>query len=574
VHDMSCRGLLRSEKNIHFPCEILKGKCKQLTFDGPTLYCRMNLLYNYRNMSVELLLHNIGYVSSAVIAFVLAIFVYLKGRRQTANIVWGLGSLCVAIFCLSHVIGVNVKDPDLSRQILSFNMVNVLLTAFMAHCVFLVIGEAEKQKKVIVYSYFVAVALMAIYIIFPDTFLLPSQPKLYFPNYYVPGSLDWLMRIFFNGILAPYFTVRMFFAYHTADMVTRNRIRYFFIASLFGYGLGSLAIPLIYNIQIDPLLSAFFVPLYSIPMSYALVRYHLMDIKVIAIRAAIFAAMVAAGTFGIFLVGLTNSYLSLTITSMPNWVVPLLAGLVAATIGVFVWRKFREADMLKYEFVTIVTHKLRTPLTSIKWSLENLTPVVPSDHQADVSHIKESANKLVELTNILADVSNKEQESYIYKYHLVDIREFCLEMIKPYQSEATEKNINIQTVANEKGLKVKADVQNLKSVIQILIDNAIHFTPEGGHILLSISSSGKWVVISVKDSGMGIKKEELHLIFSRLFRTDTARKMDTEGMGLGLYLAKKIIERHGGKIIVESEGIGHGAKFSVWLPVVRKEIEN
>lgn len=522
-------------------------------------------------MSLLLLFHNIGFGFDAILALAIGIFVYAKDRKSPANITLILAMISVTVFSVSHLIGVNISDPYLSRNVLLANVSVMFISCFLAHCTFIVLGVDRKQRPFLVVSYVSAVMLTILYLAFPNSFLLPSIPKLYFPSYYVAGSLHWIMRVLFSVILPAYFIGYLLYMYSkTKDALTRNRLKYFFFSLVLGFGAGSLAIPLIYDIPIDPIWAVAFVPLWAIPFSYAVLKYNLMDVRVIAKRAIVLGSVVAATSFAIFAVGYANYAVTTVLPGFPPWLLPLFAGCVATAIGVFVWSKLKESDLLKYEFVTIMTHKLRTPLTSIKWSIEEMAKTVPDAGQTDLQHIREGVDKLVELSNILADVSSEDRVQYVYSYKDVDMAQECRAVVSEFTGRANDKHITLDSSGvSSVPLVIRADESKLKILIQTFIDNAIIYTPEGGHVTVGLAEQGKEAVLSVSDTGIGFSKEESHLIFSRLFRTDAARKAATEGMGVGLYIAKGIVERHGGRIWMQSEGQGKGSTFFVALPLRR-----
>lgn len=520
-------------------------------------------------MELNLIFHNIGFVLGAIIAFVMAVFVYLKDRKAVQNITFSLSFLSITVFCVTHVIGVNIADSYASRAVLMGNLSIIFITCFLAHCSFAIAGILKKQKIFLIVMYTLAIILTAIYLVFPDTYLLPSNPKMYFPNYYVAGNLQWIMRIIFDIIVPIYFMVALVYVYRTADMVMRNRLWYFFLANVLGYGIGSMAIPLVYDIPVDPLWAATFVPILAIPMSYAIVRYNLMDIRVIAKRALVFGVVVTLVSFGIFAVGYGNYAINIILPNFPNWLMPTIGGFLATLVGFLVWNKFREADQLKYEFITTIIHKFRTPLTSINWSIENMLPNIPKEMAQDLEHVKEGADKLVKLTDFIVHTSSVESSSYNYDWKNLDINTVCDSIIKEYVSKAKNKNIEISFKPSSEAVYVKADALRLQSVFDILLNNAIEYSPNGGHVSVSVSRENNNARVDIVDSGIGLSSEEMRSIFSKFYRSTRARSVDTEGLGIGLFLVREIISNHGGKIKVHSEGSDKGSTFSVILPYVQ-----
>jgi signal transduction histidine kinase len=453
-----------------------------------------------------------------------------------------------------------------------WNISIIWIAVFLTHCAFALVGAVRKQYIFMYCMYGSAILLTLVYLVFPDTFLLPSVPKLYFVNYYNPGSLHWIMRLIFDVVVPIYFLGYLIYAYRHVDMVMRNRLKYFFVAVCLGYTIGSLAIPLVYDIAIDPAWAGPFVSILAIPMAYAIVRYNLMDIRVVAQRAFMFAVIVTLTSFGIFMVGYLNSIINVWIPGFPSWIFSVLASCVASALGLFTWIKFRETDLLKYEFITTMTHKLRTPLTSIRWSVENLNTIVPASGKTDLAHIEESANRLIELSNALAEVSSEEQVNYTYTYATVNMTDFIRDVAHEYMSLTQNKGIGFSVHGIEDGsVFIRADRLKIQIVLSSLMDNALMYTPKGGRIILSLLKEAGRVVISIQDTGIGFSPEESSRLFTRMYRTDSARKTDTEGTGIGLFVARKIVEHHDGTLRAHSDGKGRGSTFLISIPIWKNE---
>ena len=133
--------------------------------------------------------------------------------------------------------------------------------------------------------------------------------------------------------------------------------------------------------------------------------------------------------------------------------------------------------------------------------------------------------------------------------------------------QAKIKNLNIVKNINSE-LMASFDTDRIRFVVQVFIENAIHYTPNNGLITISVYREGKTIVCSVKDTGIGISQENMPLLFSKFYRGDKARMVDTEGVGIGLYAVKEIIFRHHGKTWAESSGLNQGSTFYFSLPAV------
>ncbi len=523
----------------------------------------------YFAMNIHLIIHNIGFIISAGAALGIFFFFVLNKERTTASITFGLLTLCVAIWIIAHVIGVSVSDPVLSRNILMLNLVMIGFAAPLnVHSVLAFLGKARERWYMLAIIYAAGIFMTVWFAWHPDLFLLPSVPKMYFPNYYNPGILNWTRMAFFFGVCMVYMLVELFIGYiHEAEAKKKQQMKYLIIAIIIGYAVGNMPNFLVYNIPIDPFWGTLFVALFAVPFIYGIIKYELFDIRVIAKKAFVYSISIAAVGGLIILFDYSNRLIESVYPNFPVWITPLISAILVVLVAGFVWRTLREGDLLKYEFITTVTHKFRTPLTHIKWASENLSKgSLSADGKTQVEYIKTADEKLVELTGLLMNVSETENSNYEYHLARGDISRFLNEIAEGYREHYAIKKIT-ETSDIQPGLYAEFDESRIKFVLQTLLENAINYTSEGGTVSISMKMSGSDIVCSVKDSGIGIPKDELPRLFSKFYRGSGAKLADTEGMGIGLYISRQIMARHRGKIWAESEGPGKGSTFSFSLPM-------
>lgn len=519
-------------------------------------------------MNIHLLFHNFFYLFTILLSLFIIVLLFLKEGKTIEKTTLSLALLGSIIFIASHVLGVSVFDSELSRRILMFNTVDIFIPIFTTHCAFALIDKIKENKYFIISMYIIGTSLLLFFVINPYNFLLTSIPKMYFPNYYVAGPYYPLMLLFFFFMIIYTFII-MRKAYVIADDINKNRIKYFSVALFLGYIIGSINFLLIYNINFDPLWGFLFIPLFSIPIAYAIINYELMDIKVIAKKAFVYISI--SGVFAFILISLNylNTLIIRSNPDFPNWISSLILSLVVSIGLIFIWRKIRETDLLKYEFINIITHKFRTPLTAIKWSSDSLLENVPENFKKDIELIRKSTRSLVDLTNILVGVSNSDQYMFEYKLDKVDLNDLVNKVLSDYLDKIDNKKIIVNKLPEGSNF-ILADGHKLKFVFQTLIFNAINYNKIGGEIHFSLSKpDDKNIVLEIKDTGIGISEKEIKYMFTKFYRTNSSRKADTEGMGIGLYLTKKILERHKGKIWVKSDGLEKGSTFFVSLPIYK-----
>ena len=517
-------------------------------------------------MDLHLIIHNVASLFSAVIILGMAMFTYLNDRHSIANTTFALMLVGAVIFSISHAIGVNISDPIVSRNILMFNLCMFLTGAFLLHSILAMLGKATERKGLIVFVYIAAGALTIFFVIFPDLFLLASAPKMYFPNYYVPGILNWTRLVFLDVVIFPYILYMLLHEHNSASsIVLRNRYAYFIVALVCGFCIVYIPNFLVGDIQVDPLIGMFFAVICMVPFAYGAIKYELFNIRVIAKQAFIYSISVAFVGGGLTLLTYAGIWARDAYPNFPTWTIALASAVAAVSASFVVWRQLRESDVLKYDFITTVTHKFRTPLTQIKWATEALTSTALSpEGQAQVKCIETANTKLVELIDVLTVASESEDVSREYTLTTTNISKMVLEVVSNTVHRAALKGV-VLTSHITPGMYVPCDGQKIRFVLQTLIDNAIMYTPSQGTIAVSLGYDGQDARFSVQDSGIGMEANEVARVFNKFYRSEAAQGADTEGMGIALFVSREVIVHHGGKIFAASKGLGKGSTFTFIL---------
>ena len=233
-----------------------------------------------------------------------------------------------------------------------------------------------------------------------------------------------------------------------------------------------------------------------------------------------------------------------------------------------------EASRLKSEFISIISHQLRSPLSSLKWALEILISGrfgkiegKPADY---LQILADNAKRMGELISSLLIVSRIEQGRFpLHKagFSLINLAEEAIAEFKPV---AIASNIEIVLETAKSNLpQAFGDSSQLKLVVENFIDNAVRYTKGAGKVAVAIAFQNDKLLFSVKDGGVGIPKEDQKHIFQKFFRSGNVLKYQTQGSGLGLYIAKSIIEKSGGKIGFKSEQ-DKGSTFWFTIPINKK----
>lgn len=236
-------------------------------------------------------------------------------------------------------------------------------------------------------------------------------------------------------------------------------------------------------------------------------------------------------------------------------------------------QRLQQLDKTKSEFISIASHQLRTPLTVIKGYLSLILDgtVGSCDIKAvdTLTKIKSSSDRLVSLVNDLLDISRIERGTMQFEFKPGRLETLAKDVFDEFEEQAKQKGLQF-TFHPPKAATPLVSIDNLKlrQTILNLIDNAIKYTPSGS-IDVTVKRQGPLVRFEITDTGIGMTEETRQNLFQKFTRGEGVSTVNTEGLGLGLFVAKQIVERHGGGIGVESPGKGKGSTFSFALPVLQ-----
>jgi signal transduction histidine kinase len=233
----------------------------------------------------------------------------------------------------------------------------------------------------------------------------------------------------------------------------------------------------------------------------------------------------------------------------------------------------RDLDRLKNEFIAITSHELRTPLGLILGHATFLRELVRGDYQEQVDAIIRNASKLKEIIESLSRVDNYQTGGASLRSRRVSVTRVIEDVSAAFRDIAIQKGVTLKVeLDRSQDLLVVADASKIAIVLSNLIKNAITFTNEGGHIIIRGSLESEFVKVVVEDDGLGIPVKDLPRVFERFYQVESHLTRRHGGMGLGLSVAKVMIEMHGGRIWVESME-GMGSTFTFLLPLDPKRNE-
>ena len=233
-------------------------------------------------------------------------------------------------------------------------------------------------------------------------------------------------------------------------------------------------------------------------------------------------------------------------------------------------RQLAQLDQLKSEFIAIASHELRTPLTLILGYATFLREEASGKAGEQIDMVLGAATQLKGLIDDMVNLTNLEARSAEMELSEFDLRSVIKESIETQRQFAATKSLEMKTTLPETELLVRADREKIEIVLTNLLDNAIKFTRPNGSIEVAVRPQGGMVAVSITDTGTGIPEGEIERIFERFYQVESHLTRHHGGMGLGLSIARGIVELHGGRIWVESE-IDRGSCFTFTLPFLRSD---
>jgi len=254
----------------------------------------------------------------------------------------------------------------------------------------------------------------------------------------------------------------------------------------------------------------------------------------------------------------------------------LIVSTILFVVGFIISQSFErlaEANKIKSEFISVVSHQLRTPISNLGWAIELLMSgrlgKIEKKQTEYFTILKENIGRMRELVKDLLMVSRIETQTLLFKGKEFCLAELTQELIKDFEPVAKASNVQIVFNQPKRIPLVFADPFQIRQVVENLLDNAIRYIQNKGDIRIKIEARDNKLYFKIKDNGVGIPPEDQKYIFQKFFRADNAMKYQTQGSGLGLYIAKSIIEKSKGRIgfISQKE---QGSTFWFYLPILKE----
>ncbi len=227
----------------------------------------------------------------------------------------------------------------------------------------------------------------------------------------------------------------------------------------------------------------------------------------------------------------------------------------------------KQTEDTENEFIKIVNHTFRTPLTGLNWLMKELKSDIDKDTKENfIQRAENSIEKLISITDLFAGIKSLDEQSS-YNFKATSIRDIIENSIIKYKNDIKSKGIQLTIPTFNNMPLITLDLNKITFVIDTIFENSVFYNKENGLIHLETSFDKDILKIIFKDSGIGFSKKEQEKIFNKFYRTEKATLANPNGMGLKLYLSKKIIKKHNGKIKIASNGEDLGSELTIELPL-------
>jgi signal transduction histidine kinase len=530
----------------------------------------------------ELDFRNIIVAISLIIHAVLLWLLYRYGRKTPGGKAYSVAILAIAgwvlpmVFYRGHVFG----------EVLIWARLLYIMASFTSTSFFLFTYVFPDNKKVPLWinvSLLIENLLIVLLCLHPDlmikgiSFVDRGEDKiLWGPLYPVYSSHISLFFIF--GF------VNLFKKLRRANGILHSQILYILIGYFFAANLAmvtNLILPWLGYFELN-WMGQFFSTIIAIFTTYAILRHQLLDIKVIATEGFLLILnfflvlqLVLSSSYqqfiiNVFLVGAVATVSYSLVKSVRNEVtrreeVTKLAESLEKANSML-----QEADKQKTEFLTIASHQLRTPLSILKGYIELIkdgsygkiqpaTLKVLGDMDINNEHLVKLVDKLLDITRI-------EQGRTKYSFATIDMCAVVDEAVNDLKIKAKEKKMKIDWSCPKNFDTVFCDKEKMHHVVYNLIDNALKYSDKGTvKILMSEEEGG--VSMRVIDQGIGFAKADEGNFYQKFYRGDNVRTISVGGTGLGLYVCRKFVEAHKGRVWAHSDGLGKGSEFGFWIPL-------
>lgn len=521
----------------------------------------------------------------AVVVFLnisLSLFVLSQDFRSVNNRFFALLSLLSGLWTLANFMTGVHPFPFWLESTYAFG--GLVIATGIIWILVVIEQNFNRKKSLVIFSIFFIFSLLSYY----PGFIATRYDQIFGGGVFI-GETGWGLVIYTVAFLiaAIYILLKLYVSYKHSPIGQKKSQ----LISIF-YGTLILVIISAMTSFVLPSISVFsFGGLDSIGLlfflffiAYAMTKHHLFDIKVITTEIITFALWIF-----IFIRTVIADNVQDQIINAVLLLLMLVFGtlLIKSVIREVNQRekieklaadlkkantRLLDLDKQKSEFVSFATHQLRAPLTAMKGYtsliLEGEYGKISDETKKAISTIYESAKTLTVIVNDYLNISRIELGSMKYNFEMIDMKQMVGAVITELKPNIDKKGLKLSfsTIPNnaQEKFMIHADMDKFKQVIVNLIDNSVKYTPQGTiDVTLTKNPVDRKILLAIKDTGVGIAEEVMPKLFSKFTRAENANKQNIYGTGLGLFVAKEIVEAHRGRVWAESDGEGKGSTFNV-----------
>lgn len=515
----------------------------------------------------------------AVSSSIMGVVMFMFGRTFLHRL-WGIFCISVFVWGLgAFLIGIT-DDPTVADFWWRVTHVGIaFIPTLFLHFVYSFLELKERKTLVVFYAISLSFAFLAV-----GSNLLIENMRFVFNQFYYdspPGLLYPLFTTYFFGLtiyshLVLYRSYRKEKIIDEKTAIKQTRIKYFFLGMLISFAGGSMSFLPVYRIDIYPVTNIAVI-LYPIIVGYAILKHHLFDIRVAVAQGLIFLLWLFVGVRFVLSDSpqefIINGSLVLAVVILGLFLVRSIGKEIASREKVELLAQELERTNERQEgLLHFMGHEVKGFLTKAEGAFAALRDgdfgTLPPELKPFVEQALAQTREGVTSVSDILKASNQKKGTLEYKRESVDLAAVAQEAVERSQSAAQKKGLTLTlSVDTSREYRIMGDKMELSDhVLRNLIDNAINYTPSGS-IAVSLGKHNGKIVFAVKDTGVGITPEDRARLFTEGGHGKDSQKINVHSTGYGLFIAKNIVETHGGTIRVESEGAGKGSTFIVELSV-------
>lgn len=530
------------------------------------------------NIAPKLLYY--AYIPVLLISIILGLYIYKRNKKSILNRIFGLITLFFSLWVLNIILQW-IAIPNyyiyLSWKITGILELPIFLLSIYFIDVFYGNSDISKLKKIILSSIYIIVLILSFTNLNLTGYNFEKCEGILGPLWYFIYGVEFISLLWITFTGFKYYEKGLKKSGEYGKKILLFTIGLVIFLGIFWFSNAYAEVTSFYEMNlVGPIGMVIFLGL----MTYLMIRYHTFNVKLFATEALVWGLIFLIGSQFFFIKTNTNFVLN-GVTFLG---VIIFGQSLIKSVKVEIEQrknlenltnklsqandKLKDLDKLKTEFVSLASHQLRSPLTAIKGYASMLMEGDYGDMSKEakdaIDRMYESSKNLTIVVEDLLDVTKIESGGMKYEMVTFDLSAVAEDEAKDFTVVAEKKGLKLTFEKDDSTYcTVNGDKEKLRQIIINFIDNSVKYTKEG-EINISVRNKGDKVLFCVKDTGMGMTEEIKESLFHKFARGEGA-KMNTTGTGLGLYLAKQIVEAHNGRVWVESDGPGLGSAFFMEL---------